>query len=384
MISRKLHVVLFSILLLTLNCKEEVFLNKNNYSPILTVDGMITNEPGPYIIKLSMSKPLDAYGKIPYQNCIVTIYENSGISEELEEIEPGIYASKEDGIRGEIGNKYSISIISPEGKEYNSDYQELLEPIEIQSFYSKFIYLEDLDYAPYGLPGHQFYVDTKLASNPNSYLLWTMIETYKYNADYILYSVFDGHDMLYVHLNELPEYENIYYCWKTQNVKFVFAGRTGNLDIPKITKQPLHFVGTDSRRLMDRYSIILNQYSIGKEAYDYWNDIEKQISDENIIATSQPHNIYGNVLNVNNPNELVYGFFTVASVNKKRIYVDRPRTPFYYEICYVDWDGSALPPPLFYVLYDQAIGGLGEVLEPCIDCRSKHGVTVKPDFWIDK
>jgi len=383
MISRKLNIVLFLVFLLTISCKEEVFLNKENYSPNFVVDGMITNEPGPYIIKLSMSRPLDAYGEIPFQNCIVTIHENSKISEELEEIEPGIYATKEDGIRGEIGNKYSISIISPEGKEYNSDYQELLEPIEIQSFYSEFIYLEDLNYAPYGLPGHQFYVNTKLASNSTSYLLWNMIESYKYNADYILYSVFDGDDMLYAHLNELPEYENIYYCWKTQNVKYIYAERTSNLDIPKVTKQPLHFVGTDSRRLMDKYSIILNQYSIGEEAYDYWKDIEKQISDENILAASQPHNIFGNVFNVNNPNELVYGFFTVASVDKKRIFIDRPKTLFYYEICYINWEGSKLPPPLYYTFIDST-NGLGEVLEQCIDCRFKGGVTVKPDFWIDK
>jgi len=383
MISRKLHVVLFSILLLTLNCKEEVLLNKNNYSPILVVDGIITNESGPYIVKLSLSRSLDKYGLIPYENCIVTIHENSGISEELEEIENGIYTTKEDGIKGKIGNKYSISIISPEGKEYISDYQELLEPIEIQSFYSELIHLEDLDYAPYGLPGHQFYVDTKDVTSTDNYFLWQMVETYHYTADYILHSIGYDHGItLYVMYNELPEYVNVYNCWKTQNVKYIYAGQTNNLNINKIIRQPLHFVGTDTRRLMIRYSVLLNQYTIEEEAYDYWKDIEKQISDENILAASQPYNISGNIHNVDNANETIYGFFTVASINQKRLFVDRPHTPFYYETCIVDTIPGHTPPPHFYALIDE--NSTGEVKESCIDCRSKNGETVKPDFWVYK
>jgi len=382
MISRKLHVVLFSVLLLTLNCKEEISLKKDNYSPILVVDGMITNEPGPYIVKLSLSRPLDSYGEIPYQNCIVTLHENTGISEELEEIEPGIYSTKEDGTNSKIGNKYSISIISPEGKEYTSDFQELLEPIGIQSFYSDFIYVEDLNFIPYGLPGYQFYVDTKDVTNTDNYFLWQMVETYHYTADYVLHSIGYGYYTLYVKYNELPQYDNVFNCWKTQNVQYIYAGKTNNLNVNKITKQPLHFVGTNTRRLMKKYSVLLNQYTIEEDAYFYWRDIEQQISEENILAATQPYNIPGNIFNVNNPDEPVYGFFTVASIDQKRIFVDKPNTPFYYEICFVDTVPGFCPPPHYYALIGE--NSTGEVKESCIDCRSKGGVTTKPDFWIDK
>jgi hypothetical protein len=382
MASRNLYIILFSISLLTVSCKEEISLKKINYNPILVVDGMITNEPGPYIIKLSQSRSLDKYGVIPYENCIVTIQENTGISEELEEIEPGIYTTKENGMIGKIGNKYSISIISPEDKEYISDYQELLEPIEIQSFYSELIYLEDLNYTPNGLPGYQFYVNTKDVTSTDNYFLWQMVETYHYTADYILHSIGYRDGTLYVMFNELPQYDNIYNCWKTQNVKYIYVGQTNNLNINKIIRQPLHFVGTDTRRLMIRYSVLLNQYTIEEEAYVYWNDIEKQISDENILAASQPYNISGNIHNVDNTNETIYGFFTVASINQKRLFVDRPHTPFYYETCIVDTIPGHNPPPHYYALIDE--NSTGEVKESCIDCRSKHGITVKPDFWIDK
>ena len=379
MISRKLHIVLFSILLFTLNCKNEFFIT-NEYNPILIVDGKITNEPGPYTIKLTLSRPVEEYGEIPYQKCIVTIYENSGKSEELEEIEPGIYSTMEDGIQSKIGNKYSISIISPEGKEYISDSQELLEPIEIQSFYSELIFLENLNFIPNGLPGHQFYVDTKEVSNTDNYFLWQMIESYQYIADFELYSIFDGFVTLYANLNELPQYDNLYRCWKTQNVHYIYTGETNTLNTNKITKKSLHFVGTNTRRLMERYSVLLNQYTIEEDAYFYWRDIEKQISEKNILAATQPYNISGNVINVNDPDETVYGFFTVASINQKRIFVDKPRAPFYYETCCIGCIKG--PPPVIMGIYDGQ--SLTRTKESCIDCRSKGGVTVKPDFWIDK
>ena len=309
MVSKKLHIVLFSILLLMLSCKNEIFLT-NDYSPILIVDGMITNESGPYIIKLSLSRPLDAYGEIPYQNCIVTIHENSGISEELEELEDGIYTTKKDGIKSKIRNKYCISIISPEGKEYTTDFQELLEPIEIESFYSELIYLENPNFIPTGLPGHQFYVDTKEVTNTDNYFLWQMIESYQYTADFELYSIFDGFVTLYANLNELPQYDSVYRCWKTQNVQYIYTGETNSLNTNNITKQSLHFVGTNTRRLMERYSVLINQYTIEEDTYFYWRDIEKQISEKNILAATQPYNIPGNVINVNDPDETIYGFFT--------------------------------------------------------------------------
>ncbi|MBI9054828.1 MAG: DUF4249 domain-containing protein [Bacteroidales bacterium] len=376
---RNLHIVLFSILLLTVNCKEEIAL-KNDYNPILIVEGKITNEPGPYIIKITQSRPLDDYGEIPYQNCIVTIHESSGISEDLIEIKPGIYITKEDGMQSEIGNKYSISIISPEGKEYVSDYQELLEPIEIQSFYSELIYLENLNFTPNGLPGHQFYADTKDSPNADNYFLWEMVESYQYTADFELYSIFDGFVTLYTNLNELPQYDNLYRCWKTENVHYIYTGETNTLNSNKITRQALHFVGTDTKKLMERYSVLLNQYTIEEDAFFYWREIEKQISEKNSLAVSQPYNIPGNVINVNDPDETVCGFFTVASINQKRIFVDKPRAPFYYETCCIGCIKG--PPPVIMGIYDG--NSLTRTTESCIDCRSKGGATVKPDFWIDK
>ena len=41
----------------------------DKYEDVLVVDGMITNKPGPYTIRLSISAPIDSAEFIPYPDC---------------------------------------------------------------------------------------------------------------------------------------------------------------------------------------------------------------------------------------------------------------------------------------------------------------------------
>ncbi len=378
----KFKSILIILSIITLGCKDEFLLETKNYEPIMVVDGMISNEAGPYAIKLSLTSPVNHIEWIPYENCIVTLIENTGTTEILTEIEPGKYMTSESGMKGVIGNEYSISITTPEGKEYKTDLQEMKEPVEIDSVYVEFIYLKEEGY-PFGLPGYQFYIDTKTASSQDNYFLWNMIETYEYAADYSLYAVMNWKGQILLEgIDTCSDFSNVYWCWKTQNTGYLVTGKTSNLTVPKISNQPLNFVSTDSRRLQKRYSLLLRQYSIGKETYYFWKSIEDQISQENFLVANQPYNITGNIKNIINPDEPVYGYFTVASVTQKRIFVTRPPgVSFYYEICFVCYD-LEYPISIYYVISEE--GRLGTVYEQCLDCTSRGGEIIKPDFWIDK
>ena len=369
---------LLLIIMFALGCKDEIILDSKNYKKILVVNGFITNEKGPYTIRLSVTSPVDKRLYIPFSGCVISIFDNMGFSEVLTELEPGVYSTSESGIQGVIGNEYRIFIVTPEGVEYKTEFQKMNEPVEIDSVYAKLLKKESFDY-PFGLSGYQFYVDSKIAPKSDNYLLWNMIETYQYTADYQLYGIWDGKRERYVFLGELPEFENVYRCWNTKNVNYIITGKTTNLSIPKISKQPLHFVSTETKKLQERYSLLLKQYSIGKEAYYYWRSIEEMISEENPLFATQPYNVKGNVVNVNNSDELVFGYFTVGSVSQNRIFVNRPYVTFYYETCSFSYSNNR-PPPVYFVLTDTSVV---MVSRHCIDCRSEGGETSKPDFWID-
>ena len=256
------------------------------------------------------------------------------------------------------------------------------EPVGIDSVYAELIKLEDENYV-YGLSGYQFYMSSKTADNKNNFFLWKMIETYQYTSIHELYAIYNNGRLYFSNYHLFDEYKNRYICWMTENVNIILTGKTSNLLIPRISNQPLHFVGTDTWKLQERYSLLLKQYSISEEAYYFWKGIEDQISEENFLVAYQPYNIIGNVRNINNPKEEVFGNFTVASVTEKRIFLDSPRTAFYYITkCSINYDYTRVRPPVFVIIGYE--GELGSVKEGCIDCTYFGGSVTKPDFWIDK
>ncbi len=384
----KIRGIIILLVLLISGCKEEFPLNFSTSEKILVVEGGITNIPGPYSIRLSTTLPVNQPLRVPYKNCIVTVSDNKGQSEILTETEPGVYKTSENGIQGNIGNEYSLSVKTPEGKAYETEFQEMKEAIEIDSVYAELITKEDLDY-PYGLPGYQFYTDTKPAQDQGSYILWNLIETYQYEADYPLFALYFYGDYYYMSsdMEEIIDivkldYDTLLTCWKTETVKNIFTGQTANLANPVIKRQPLHLVTTDTKKLSMRYSLLVQQYTISKNAYNFWKGIQDQISDESFLYTKQPYNVTGNLKNLDDPTELTFGYFTVASVNQKRIYYNRPNTSFYFEMGYAadPIDLNKKVQPVFLISTEQ---GMKFVHKDCVDCRTEGGIIKKPDFWID-
>ncbi|MDZ7777912.1 MAG: DUF4249 family protein [Bacteroidales bacterium] len=70
----------------SLGCREEFTPQVQKYDNLLVVDGMISNEPGPYTIKLSRSSPANKPDVHPFTGCDVQLHEkSSGNSETFSE-----------------------------------------------------------------------------------------------------------------------------------------------------------------------------------------------------------------------------------------------------------------------------------------------------------
>ena len=82
-IKTKSILLIFAIIIL--GCKDEFLLESKGFKSIMVVDGLISNEASPYTIKLSTSSPINTLEKFPYENCIVTLYENTDKFEVLKE-----------------------------------------------------------------------------------------------------------------------------------------------------------------------------------------------------------------------------------------------------------------------------------------------------------
>lgn len=369
------------IILLALSCKEEIIFKSSGYQPTLVIDGILINKEIPCTVKISYSSPVDFPEFATVENCEVSIIENDNNKTNLVETEPGVYVSSPDDLIGIPGNSYSLYVKTPNGNEYITEPQLMNSPVDIDSVYSEFTTIENADYV-YGLPGYKFSISTQESSSEESYFLWNMIETYQYHADYTLFGMYNKFGkFVEVGTDTSDIFSEVYWCWKTQNTGYIVTGTTFNLSTPQISKQPILFVGTDTRKLQKRYSLLINQYTITEEAYSFWKKIEDQSSNDNFLVANQPFKIIGNLQNINNSDEEVYGYFTVATVDQARVFVDEPSAPFYYTICFVNYDLD-FPISNYYVISEE--GYLGTVYGRCLDCTSLGGTIEKPDFWIDK
>ena len=360
-------------------CRQPFMPTIEDYESSLVVDGMISNEPGPYTIRLSKSRPLGEDSIQPYTGCNVTLYENTGNSETLTETDEGVYQTATDGIQGKVGNAYRITIETPDGETYTSDFNQIRRPTGIDTVYGE-IEKHKLNTWPEGLPGVQFYIDTKTAPDDSTYLLWKLSETYEYTADFMISAVYQDYEI------QPFKPDSLYRCWHTQPIRDILVSQTTGLTHPRLKRYPLNFVGTNNKKLTNRYSLLVKQYSINREAYEFWNSIQEQIAEESFFFSRQPYQIKGNVYNRDNPDELVRGYFTVGSVSTMRIFMDSPFFEFLYPRCSLNFDLRFIsfePPEVWPIYLRRQEGRLGRANDECFDCRLSGGKLTPPEFWED-
>ncbi len=126
----------FSLALIFSSCEKVLDLDLPTSDATLVVECNITNQIGPYYVKLTKTVAFDESGIYPgVSNALVIISDNAGVIDTLDYTENGIYATKK--LQGIEGRTYALYIVS-EGKTYTatSTLPELiaLDSIRITSF----------------------------------------------------------------------------------------------------------------------------------------------------------------------------------------------------------------------------------------------------------
>jgi len=378
--------VLLLLTILLFSCVEKYWPElDNNYQNILVVEGMITNGPGPYTIKLSLATTVENPQFIPQSGYTVSITDDIGNSEVLYPSGPGLFLTSPTGIQGIIGRKYKIRIISQTGNTYESAVEELKEPVGIDSVYATFEIHEN-NSAQYPAEGYQFYINTKTAASDSTFFLWKLEKCFKYKSDFKIKYMYSGT------LEQFPHPDSLQYCWKTENIRDIFTFNTLGLSTPVVRNFPLNYATTDTREISIKYSLLVKQFTISEKAYTFWNTVKEQNSAQDILYTRQPYQVQGNVFNTENPDETVLGYFMVGGVSEKRVFVDRPLPPvhFRYPVCEAGENEAAKVADIYrsnadeWPIFLTTSPEWGIVLpnQDCLDCRLKGGTIEKPDFWI--
>ena len=354
----------------------------------IVVDGIITDQPGPYQVKLTRTVSLDSESSkgTSINNATVRIESGEGDVDLLVPIGNGRYQTT--NIRGVIGGKYKLNF-SVEGQTYESNWESILESSNIDSV----SYDRQVDLVA-GEEGIQFYVTN--SGNPEAarFYRYEWEETWQITVEYrALYDYLGGDKVAYT-TNPL------YDCWKYDSSRVINLGSTQGLADNKLYKHKIPFVFGDDERFTERYSLNLKQFGLNEEEYAFWKLLQESNQEGGSLFDKQPANVTGNIKNIDDPEDVVLGYFSASSLKEERLFLRQqydisqrilcPTEPTYlfkstlgpaYENTIYDLLDKGM---IFYrVISVPQAGVIGSIFTTtrCSDCRTKGGFLSKPEFW---
>lgn len=388
-------------------CIDPFYPDIRGYKSILVVDGLITNENLSY--KIVLSRTFEEKEIPPVMITDATVYISDGDENRVDLINSGNGTYKTDStrFRGATGKKYTLHINTSDGSEYESTPCTMYPVSTIDSVY----YTKAEEYIPNQVArkqGIRLYIGTKTVGD-NAYMRWSFDEVWKFKVPY---------PKGYEYINDstiLPITVKNEYCWKSDRAKEVLIFATNPALVQDHLDQPLNFIASnETDRLSLQYSILVKQYSLSPDEYDFWDNTKKVTESGSNIFGFQPFSVTGNIHNINNIEEKVLGYFQVSAVSAMRIYVTfndivGMGLPYYRNIeCkYIAMSPKDYPmsspfatPITFDDIYEMYVYGkqytfvepiygandalqkLGFTKPECADC-GLTGNTKKPDFWVD-
>jgi hypothetical protein len=100
------------------SCEKVIDVDLNSSSPAIVIEGSISDQPGPHVVKISKTVNFDESNIFPaVTGALVTLSDDIGNAEVLAEVSPGVYHSTT--LAGIPGRTYTLKVID-DGKEYTA------------------------------------------------------------------------------------------------------------------------------------------------------------------------------------------------------------------------------------------------------------------------
>lgn len=352
--------------------------------PRLVIQGIIAADEGDQQVVISESSSPDSPAFNPVSGCTVFIEDETGNQIPFtESAKPGYYTGKFEGGAVVVGSRYRLSVKTPDGKQMLSKYETLMPCPDVDSVYTELVSKPTSD-PTITEDGLQFYVNLKAGPDYGNYFRWQLVETYEYHSTWALdkWLDWDGyHDLAF------PDYSH-FTCYKTDTISDIFVLSTKGFTENNYDRYKLQFVNDHTQRLLHKYSLLVKQYAVTGDVYNYWQNLKKNNQETMNLFGRQPANVKGNIYNVNDTTDLALGYFSVSTVRTKRIMLTDVRGLAFSQVfrCHALVISGPLPPderPLYFAIdYDgagQQYTGLANA--ECIFCELLGGTTVKPTYW---
>lgn len=299
-------------LLLGESCRKSftpsVIASPNSY---LVVEGLINTGDDSTLIKLSYTVKLnDKVSTHPENNAQVAVESDNGSTYPLAETATGTYGVPP--LHLPASRKYRVRIKTSGNKEYVSDFIEVkvTPPIDSISYRIK-------------ADGLQINANAHDITNNTRYYRWDYEETYQFHVRFDSKYKSNGDTVLRRDLIN----DQIYRCWRSDTSSTIVLASTTKLTSDVLSQAPITFVASNSEKVTEKYSILLKQYALTKEAFQFWENLQKNTQQLGSIFDAQPSQLIGNIHNVADASEPVIGYMSAGTVSKLRIFIPNSSLP---------------------------------------------------------
>jgi len=333
------------------SCIDEITLDIDNDEQFVIIDGLVADEAGNYVIKVNNSPRIGVGNDNilePISGCQVRLVDdgNNTISFTEQSEEPGEYSTFINGLS--LDRKYHIEVSLPNGELISST---------PQSFPASVVPIDTIDWDV---------VEVEFINESGNVARREFVEIYANTPpsskdEFMRWRVTGEYDIVEKYFGIL----NPRHCYVKQSIdnNNVILANTGDFDDGRIVQEPLIKLAMDARFNI-LYLFGVSQYTINKDEFDYWTQIEQLINVEGTLFDPPPGILKGNLTNTTDPTKQVQGYFSVVRQATFNRFVNIARKGYF-----VDSDCFTRP-------------GANNPAK-CVDCTSLNRSTlIKPDYWL--
>ncbi|WP_158800468.1 DUF4249 domain-containing protein [Pedobacter sp. L105] len=380
-----------------LSCKKPyappAVTSTNSY---LVVEGVINIGADSTIIQLSRTVNISAVvTKNQVAGAAITVESDQNDIYPLNEIRRGYYGVV--GLNLNTAKKYHLRIKTADNQEYLSDFVSAQVTPPIDSIGSTAT-----------SAGLQLYTNTHDPNNNTHYYRWEYNETWQFHAKYMSNYVTNGTEIV-----PRSADQSVYSCFANDTSSTILLGSSAKLTQDVISQAPIVFIPSTAEKIETKYSILLRQYALSSDAYNFWVNLKKNTEQLGSIFDAQPSNINGNIRNISNSSEVVIGYISACLVQTKRIFISNSQLPVSWKTVYpydclvdttyftapgtagksnptgfnqvaaflIPLGSTQIPIDPFKIITGQSAGtGYLSSGRECADCTTR-GVKPQPAFW---
>lgn len=348
--TRKITIWTFFILTVFLNsCIDRIDISPKEGIELPYINGFLTDEYKFQVIKLGKLIPFSNKLNPPISGANVYILDDNGIRYNFIEYQDEYISEIE--FAAEEGVEYTL-YIDLNGSTFVSTPQQLNLGQSVESFnYRKdtITIFDAIDNGMRDVEGISLTLNMENDVKDRRYYKYSIDYTYEFQA-YIL----PIEHSLKVCYNTVP----------TERFRFI-------LHENQASNYSLDVAFIDFSRVFEHgVSFRLTQYSMGKEAFQFWKEVKKLGENTGSIFDTPPYTINGNMVSTNS-NDQMRGFFAIYSMKSKRLFLKPEDVNYEYPQSLID--DECFPPRPFWPA------------PHCYNCLNNQlssiKTTVKPEYW---